>query len=198
MIQVKNISDLPPYKLFLSYYNKAHNKKEENIEAMAISSYNKELSHVDSRYVNIKFVEDDRWVFFTNYNSPKAKQFKSHDQISGLFFWKKINVQIRIKGKITILDNEQSDIYFQKRSHEKNALAISSRQSEVAYNYQSLIDNYNYALKNKDLSFRPKYWGGYSFTPYEIEFWEGNEFRLNKRNLYRKENTSWNHFILEP
>ena len=197
MIQVKNISDSPPHKLFLSYYNKALNKKEENIEAMAISSYNRELGYVDSRYVNIKFVEDDRWVFFTNYNSPKAKQFKSHDQISGLFFWKKINVQIRIKAKITILDDEQSDIYFQKRSHEKNALAISSRQSEVTDNYQSVIDNYNYALKNKDLSFRPKNWGGYFFRPYEFEFWEGHKNRLNKRELFRLSD-KWNSYFLEP
>jgi pyridoxine/pyridoxamine 5'-phosphate oxidase len=45
---------------------------------------------------------------------------------------------------------------------------------------------------------RPSYWGGYSFTPYEIEFWEGNEFRLNKRNLYKKDMNKWNHYILEP
>ena len=44
----------------------------------------------------------------------------------------------------------------------------------------------------------PENWGGYSFTPYEIEFWEGNKFRLNKRDLYKKEGNIWNHFILEP
>ena len=27
---------------------------------------------------------------------------------------------------------------------------------------------------------------------------KGNEYRLNRRNLYKLDNDSWNHFILEP
>ena len=89
----------------------------------------------------------------------------------------------------------------------KNIFLIDRRKKCISYFIKSIKnnrffeqvkENYNKSLKNDDLKECPKYWGGYSFTPYEIEFWEGNEFRLNKRNLYRKDNTTWNHFILEP
>ena len=40
--------------------------------------------------------------------------------------------------------------------------------------------------------------GGFAFKPYEIEFWEGNSFRLNKRNVYRLVDNIWHLSILEP
>lgn len=198
MIQVKNISDLPPYKIFLDYYNNAVKKKEANVEAIAISSFNKELNYVDSRFVNIKFIEDDKWIFFTNYKSSKAKQFLSHNQIAGLFFWKKINVQIRIKAKVSILNKVFSDDYFKQRSNKKNALAICSSQSESIDSYQSVINNYKQTLQNENLKLRPDSWGGYFFHPYEFEFWEGHESRINKRVVYSMINGLWKQSFLQP
>ena len=64
-----------PIKKFQEYYNNALNKNQANIEAIAISSYNSFEGLVDSRFVNLKYLLNDEWVFFTNYNSPKAKQF---------------------------------------------------------------------------------------------------------------------------
>jgi pyridoxine/pyridoxamine 5'-phosphate oxidase len=103
-----------------------------------------------------------------------------------------------MKAKIVLSSNAFSDLHFQNRSIEKNALAISSDQSKQIESYEAIIKKYNSQLIKPNNYIRPSYWGGYSFTPYEIEFWEGNEFRLNKRNLYRKDNTTWNHYILEP
>ena len=88
--------------------------------------------------------------------------------------------------------------YFFDRSKEKNALAISSNQSKPVNSFNQVIDSYKKSLSTDNLKICPSYWGGYSFVPYQIEFWEGDEFRLNKRNLYIKDNTSWDHFILEP
>ena len=109
-----------------------------------------------------------------------------------------INVQIRIKAQIKKTSKKFNQKYFFDRSEKKNALAISSNQSLPIDSFNQVKENYYQSLKNDDLNKCPEYWGGYSFTPYEIEFWEGNEYRLNKRNLYRKGNTTWNHFILEP
>ena len=103
-----------------------------------------------------------------------------------------------MKAKIKRTTDEFNQNYFFNRSEKKNALAISSNQSKIIDSFNTIQENFKRSLKNDDLKQCPKYWGGYSFMPYEIEFWEGNEFRLNKRNLYRKDNASWNHLILEP
>ena len=198
MIQFNNLNQEKPYLFLKEIYNEALNAGQRGIEAISISSYNKELNEVDSRYVNLKFITNDEFIFFSNYDSPKASAFNSHNQIAALLYWPSINVQIRMKAEIKKTSNEFNQKYFFDRPEEKNALAISSNQSKPINSYNQVKENYNKSLKNDDLKECPKYWGGYSFKPYEIEFWEGNEFRLNKRNLYIKDNTSWNHFILEP
>ena len=198
MIEFKKVYLETPYSIFKQKYQEALDAGQKNIEAISISSYFKHNKEVDSRYVNLKFVDGNQFIFFSNYNSPKASSFNSHNQIAALVYWPSINVQIRMKARIKKTSNEFNQAYFFHRSEEKNALAISSNQSKIVDSFDIVKENFNKSLKNHDLNKCPKYWGGFSFTPYEIEFWEGNEFRLNKRNLYRKDNTSWNHFILEP
>ena len=198
MIKFNNLNEEIPYQLLKKKYDEAISEGQKGIEILSISSYNKMVNEVDSRYVNLKFISNDEFIFFSNYNSQKASAFNSHDQIAALVYWPSINVQIRMRAKIKRTTDEFNQNYFFNRSEEKNALAISSKQSKPIDSYNQVKENYNKSLKNDDLKECPKYWGGYSFIPYEIEFWEGNEFRLNKRNLYRKDNTTWIHFILEP
>ena len=76
--------------------------KQKNIEAISISSYNREISEVDSRYVNLKLVTNDEFIFFSNYNSPKASSFNSHNQIAALVYWPSINVQIRMRANLSL------------------------------------------------------------------------------------------------
>ena len=198
MIQFKYLNQEIPYLLLKEKYDEALNAGQPNIEAISISSYNKEITEVDSRFVNLKFINNDEFIFFSNYESPKAAAFNSHDQIAALIYWSSINVQIRMKAKIKKTSAEFNQKYFFDRSKEKNALAISSNQSKIVDSFDTVKENFNKSLKSYDLKECPKYWGGYSFVPYEIEFWEGGEFRLNKRNFYTKDNATWNHFILEP
>ena len=198
MIQFNNLSQETPYQLLKKKYDEALNAGQLGIEAISISSYNKEINEVDSRYVNLKFINNDEFIFFSNYESPKAAAFNSHNQIAALLYWPSINVQIRMKAKIKKTSNQFNQNYFFDRSKEKNALAISSKQSKKIELFEQVKENYNKSLNSDDLKTCPKYWGGFSFVPFEIEFWEGNEFRLNKRNLYKKDDTIWNHYILEP
>jgi len=198
MIQFNNLSQEIPYQLLKEKYDEALNAGQRGIEAISISSYNKEINEVDSRYVNLKFISNDEFIFFSNYDSPKASSFISHDQIAVLVYWPSINVQIRMKAKIRKTSNEFNQKYFVDRSEEKNALAISSNQSKPIDSYSQVKENYNKSLKNDDLKKCPEFWGGYSFTPYYFEFWEGHESRLNKREVYEKSDDSWKHLILQP
>ena len=198
MIQFNSLNQEAPYLLFKQKYDEAIDADQKGIEAISISSYNKGEDEVDSRYVNLKFITNDEFVFFSNYNSPKASSFNSHNQIAALIYWSSINVQIRMKAKIKKTSNIYNQEYFFDRSEEKNALAISSKQSKPIGSYNQVKENYNKSLKNDDLKKCPEFWGGYSFTPYYFEFWEGHESRVNKREAYEKSDDSWKHLILQP
>ena len=187
-----------PYQLLKEKYDEAVVAGQKSIEAISISSYNKEISEVDSRYVNLKFISNDEFIFFSNYNSQKAAAFNSNDQIAALVYWPSINVQIRMKAKIKKTSDEFNQKYFFDRSEEKNALAISSNQSKPIDSYNQVKENYNKSLKNDDLKKCPGYWGGFSFTPYYFEFWEGHESRLNKREVFEKIDGVWEHSFLQP
>jgi pyridoxamine 5'-phosphate oxidase len=198
MIKFINLNQEAPYMLLKAKYDEALDAGQKDIEAISISSYNKEVNEVDSRYVNLKFISNEEFIFFSNYNSPKATSFNSHIQIAALIYWPSINTQIRIKAEIKKTSNDYNQKYFFDRSKEKNALAISSNQSKPIDSYNQVIENYNKSLKNDDLTKCPMFWGGYSFTPYYFEFWEGHESRLNKREVYEKCHNSWKHLILQP
>ena len=198
MIQFNNLNTEIPYQFLKEKYDEALNAGQRGIEAISISSYNKEISEVDSRYVNLKFITNDEFIFFSNYDSPKASSFNSNNQIAALVYWPIVNVQIRMKAEIKKTSHEYNQKYFFDRSEEKNALAISSNQSKPIDSYNQVKENYNKSLKNDDLKKCPEFWGGYSFTPYYFEFWEGHESRLNKREVYEKSDDSWKHLILQP
>ena len=198
MIEFNDVNKAIPYLIFQSKYYEALNADQKNIEAISISSFNTKMHEVDSRYVNLKSINNDEFIFFSNYESPKASSFINHKQIAALFYWNSINVQIRMKAQIKKTSNEYNQKYFFNRSKKKNALAISSNQSKPIDSYNQVKENYNKSLKNDDLKKCPDYWGGYSFTPYYFEFWEGHESRLNKREVYEKSDNSWKHLILQP
>ena len=198
MVKFNNLNQEIPYQLLKEKYDAAVGAGQKGIEAISISSYNKEMSEVDSRYVNLKFVINDEFIFFSNYESPKAAAFNSHNQIAALIYWPSINIQIRMKAKIKNTSKEFNQKYFFDRLEEKNALAISSNQSKEIDSYNQVKENYNKSLKNDDLKKCPEYWGGYSFTPYYFEFWEGHESRINKREIFKKIDGVWKQSSLQP
>ena len=198
MIEFNNISCDSPYMHFSAKYEEAYNADQKNIEAISISSYSKTLNEVNARYVNLKFIDNKDFIFFTNYKGPKSLEFKEHNQITALIYWNSINVQIRIKATIKTTSKEFNNNYFSNRSYQKNALAISSYQSQLIDSYDSVKTNYEKSLKSDDLSKCPEYWGGYKFTPYYFEFWEGHKSRLNKREVYKLSTGSWKYFVLQP
>tara|TARA_B100000900_G_scaffold414503_1_gene441312 strand:- start:484 stop:1080 length:597 start_codon:yes stop_codon:yes gene_type:complete len=198
MIEFKNLSNEEPYIIFKTKYLDAINAGQTRIEAISISTYNKEKNEVDSRFVNLKFVDGEQFIFFSNYNSPKSIAFNSHDQISALIYWASTDVQIRMKAKIKKTSIKYNKEYFKSRSYDKNALAISSNQSNVINSYDDIRQQYDKTSIQKDLSKCPTYWGGFSFVPYYFEFWEGHKSRINKRLVLNKVDEKWKQFILEP
>ena len=199
MIKFLNLNPEKPYILFQSLYQQAIENGQKGIEAISVSSYNQLLKEVEARYVNLKYIDNNEWIFFSNYLSPKANQFDSHDQVSVLIYWASINTQIRMKAKIFKTSDEFSDEHFQGRTIEKNALAISSNQSQIIDSFDEVAKNFNEALQVMTPETpRPNFWGGYSFTPYYFEFWQGHENRLNKRHVFEQLDSEWAERFLQP
>ena len=199
MIKFINLSSEKPYIYFQSLYQEALANEQRGIEAISIASYNQKINEVEARYVNLKYISDNEWIFFSNYYSPKADQFLSHNQVSVLIFWSSINTQIRMKAFISKTSIEFSDEHFKGRSKEKNALAISSNQSQVINSFEKVAENFNKTLEAMTPdTVRPNFWGGFSFTPYYFEFWKGHTNRLNKRNVFEQKDGEWVERLLQP
>lgn len=198
MIDISNISNEEPYKVFVKYYKKALIEKQKAIDAVCISSFDTQIKEINARFVNLKFVSGCDWIFFSNYRSPKAAEFEMHNQISATIYWQNIDTQIRMKAKIKKTSEQISDDHYKGRDHKKNALAISSKQSQIISSYKNFKEIYNKTLKEGKLNDRPDYWGGYSFVPHSFEFWEGHKNRINKRCLYKYEENIWKKFFLQP
>tara|TARA_B110000879_G_C11136626_1_gene498426 strand:+ start:1160 stop:1756 length:597 start_codon:yes stop_codon:yes gene_type:complete len=198
MIKFINNSSEIPYVKFKEKYDQAYSAKQGLIEAIAISSYSSDLNEVNSRFVNLKILNSKEFIFFSNYNSPKSQEFSDHNQITALIYWRKTNVQIRLKAIVKKTSQEFNKAYFLNRSKQKNALAISSNQSKPIDSFERVKKNYNRSLELDNLKECPDYWGGFSFIPYYFEFWEGHESRLNKRDVYEINGSEWNNLTLQP
>lgn len=198
MIKFKDLSKEKPYQIFKNYYDLMCQKGCDDMDACLIASFDKEQQEPNARYVNLKYINHNEWIFFSNYNSTKAKEFILTNKISAVFYWKSINVQVRIKAKITKASKEISDIHFLNRSKEKNAIAISSEQSKKIKSYKEVLNNYSRALIESDLNIRPEHWGGFSFIPYVFEFWTGEKFRINERQVFEFDSNKWDEFFLQP
>ena len=106
--------------------------------------------------------------------------------------------EMKLNAIVKKTTEEVSNKHFASRNAEKNALAISSNQSQSIDSYESVKKNYEKVLENKENFLRPDYWGGYEFTPHYFEFWQGHESRLNERIIYRKEKNEWSMNYLQP
>jgi len=198
VITFNSISQDIPYLIFKEKYDEAKKADQKIIEALSISSYSNDSNEVNSRFVNLKFVKNKEFIFFSNYNSPKSREFLSHNQITAVIFWNSINVQIRMKAKIKKTTKQFNQKYFEKRNNKKNALAISSMQSNEISSYREVEKNYNDTLHSENLTKCPDYWGGYTFTPNYFEFWEGHDSRLNRREVFEYDNNGWVKKFLQP
>ena len=173
----------------LNYWlNEAIKKNIKDVNAMVLSTYDSQ-NGICSRVVLLKEILGKKLIFFTNYDSLKAKQINNNNNIGLCFFWSDLERQIRIKGKVKKISKKESDLYFNSRPKKSKIAAIISKQS-------SFID-VDEKLENRILEFdeskikRPVNWGGYAITPYYYEFWQGRESRLHDRFIYEKKESEW-------
>ncbi len=141
------------------------------------------------RIVLLKGAANDRFTFFTNYNSRKAQDIAANPQAAMLFFWPELQRQIRISGPLAKVPRPESEEYFDSRPYESRIGAIASRQSAVLEN-RELLESRMDQLKQRHAEDSkvplPEHWGGYRITALEYEFWQGRASRLHDRWRFRR------------
>ncbi len=151
-----------------------------------------------ARIVLLKDITDNGLTFYTNYNSRKGKELEENQNAALLFFWTRLERQIRIEGKVEKLSAEISDQYFNSRPLESRISAVISPQSKKISGREILTCEAEKLRENiKDIK-RPDYWGGYILIPDTFEFWQGREGRLHDRISYERNNSEWQIFRLAP
>lgn len=149
------------------------------------------------RMVLLKSV-DDGLVFFTNYESDKARECEAAGRCSLVFFWQPLGRQVRVEGTVARVSSEDSDAYFAQRPRLSQLGAWASDQSRPVPDRAALEAGLeNAAHRFPDLVPRPPHWGGYRVTPSRIEFWQGHPGRLHDRVVYDRDET-WTKRRLAP
>jgi pyridoxamine 5'-phosphate oxidase len=153
------------------------------------------------RTVLLKGYGPDGFVFYTNYDSRKAREMASNPRVSLMFFWAAPERQVRIEGTAAKVSPVESDAYFASRPLESRLSVYASRQSEIIESRQALDARFEAVSKrfpDGQVS-RPEWWGGYRVAPHEIEFWQGRVGRLHDRLRYvLQPDGSWRRERLAP
>jgi pyridoxamine 5'-phosphate oxidase len=143
----------------------------------------------DARMVLLKGHGPDGFRFFTNTESAKADQIAAHPRAALVVYWREHDRQVRVRGPLERLPDEDSDAYFASRSRDSRLGAWASPQSLPLPDRGAL----EHALAEVEARWRqeevprPPHWGGYLVRPESIEFWQGQRARLHDRFLYRRD-----------
>ena len=140
------------------------------------------------------------FVWFTNYDSRKARELAVHPHAALQFHWVVQERQVRIEGEVEKVSAAESDAYFSSRPRDSQIGAWASAQSRIIPD-RSVIENEKIRLEQTfpDRVPRPPHWGGYRLVPDYLEFWQGRASRLHDRLGYRKGgDASWQMLRLAP
>jgi pyridoxamine 5'-phosphate oxidase len=145
------------------------------------------------RTVLLKLYDEAGFVFFTNYESAKARQIAANNRVGLLFPWVALGRQVKISGTAEKIPTAESLKYFASRPRGSQIGAWASPQSQIISS-RSLLDAKIDEIRRKFSKGEvplPSFWGGYRVTPFEIEFWQARECRLHDRFVYVKNGADW-------
>lgn len=188
-----------PMEQFKFWFDQAQETRITEPNAMVLATVS-ENGQPWNRTVLLKKIDDRGFIFFTNYESRKARHLEKNARVSALFLWLGLERQIIINGVAEKISSAESLAYFISRPLGSRLGAWTSRQSSVIRS-RSLLESKLYEMKKKFADGKvplPSFWGGYRILPETYEFWQGRQNRLHDRFLYSLENGAWHVERLQP
>ncbi|MBK7232155.1 MAG: pyridoxamine 5'-phosphate oxidase [Saprospiraceae bacterium] len=188
-----------PMIQFKLWFDEALQAKVDEPNAMVCASVSAE-GKPSSRYVLLKELKEDQFIFFTNYHSRKGIELFETKFCSLVFYWRELERQIRIEGIAEKCSAAYSDEYFNSRPHGSKLSSIVSPQSSKIESKEYLESELK-RISGMDASEikRPEHWGGIGIRANYIEFWQGRQDRFHDRVCYAKtESGAWEISLLAP
>lgn len=190
-----------PMLQFTTWFDQARKTEIADPTAMVLATVGSG-GQPSQRTVLLKYYDEQGFVFFTNFESRKAKEIQDNSKVSLLFVWLDLERQVMINGTARKISAAESAKYFMTRPKESQMAAWVSSQSNPLTSRQILLQKFQ-EMKRKIGEGKvplPSFWGGYRVEPAEIEFWQGRKNRLHDRFLYSRtgESNGWTIERLAP
>jgi len=153
------------------------------------------------RTVLLKTYDERGFVFFTNYESRKARHIAHDNRVALSFPWFSLGWEVKVTGTASKVSFTESARYFATRPRGSQIGAWASPQSQVITS-RSLLDAKVEEIKRKLHDHEvplPAFWGGFRVRPATIEFWQARTNRLHDRFLYTcEDDAAWRIERLAP
>ena len=170
-----------PFEIARTWLSEAEKSEPNDPNAIALSTVDAD-GLPNARMVLLKDIEDDAFVFYTNYGSAKAQEIDQAGKAAFVMHWKSLRRQIRVRGVVTRETGQKADDYYASRSLKSRIGAWASRQSQPLNSRAELLaESAKLSLKLGPNPKRPEFWGGFRIRPTMIEFWADGAFRLHDR-----------------
>ena len=182
-----------------NFLEQARDQNLRDWNGMTVSTVDDE-QRPTSRVVLLKKFTDDGLFFYTNYESKKGKDISKNKNVALNFWWRELQVQIRINGSISKASRLESEEYFNSRPKGSRISAIVSEQSKEIESFESFqkkVQDAIETLKDEEIKL-PDHCGMYKIIPQQIEIWKEGEFRRHERTLFKLEAKKWIKSYLSP
>jgi len=188
-----------PYRLFAEWLEDATKSEPNDPNAVALASVDA-TGMPDVRMVLLKGFDARGFVFYTNFESAKGVELLGSMKAALCFHWKSLRRQVRVRGSVEIVTEQEADAYYASRPRGSRIGAWASKQSrplESRFALEKAVAEYTARYALGDIP-RPPFWSGFRIKPESIEFWHDRPFRLHDRMRFTPKGDDWERVRLYP
>jgi pyridoxamine 5'-phosphate oxidase len=189
-----------PFRLFAAWLEDATKSEPNDPNGLALATVDED-GMPDVRMVLLKGFDEHGFVFYTNFESTKGRELLSSMKAAMCFHWKSLRRQVRVRGPVEVVSDEEADAYFKTRPRGSRIGAWASKQSrplESRFALEKAVAEYTARYAIGEIP-RPKHWSGFRLVPWSIEFWHDQPFRLHDRIMFtRTSEGGWEKMRLYP
>ncbi|MGE0501589.1 MAG: pyridoxamine 5'-phosphate oxidase [Rhizobiaceae bacterium] len=188
-----------PLALFATWLADATRSEPNDPNAVALASVDAD-GLPDVRMVLLKDFDARGFVFYTNLESAKGREIIASMKAAMCFHWKSLRRQVRVRGVVEVVSDEEADAYYASRPRGSRIGAWASKQSrplESRFALETAVAKYTARYPVGDIP-RPRHWSGFRILPATIEFWHDRPFRLHDRLVFSRAGDAWEKTRLYP